>query len=101
MASPLTARKIRSAASSSRLWLPGTLNVNPLDSSSCGGTVKRLLISQGVLVGFLLGICSLTGVGREDSPRVIDLSLLVSPELPCTAPVGWPYFQINPYLRIG
>jgi len=63
--------------------------------------MKRLLIRQGLVVGLLLGSYSLTGVGREGSPRVIDLSLLVSPELPCTAPVGWPYFQINPYLRIG
>ena len=49
--------------------------------------MKRLLIGQGLLVGFLFAIHCLTGVGSEDSPRVIDLSLLVSPELPCTAPV--------------
>lgn len=31
-----------------------------------------------------------------------DLSLLVAPDRPCTWPaVGWPLFQINPYLRIG
>lgn len=63
--------------------------------------MKRKVNAQRLLVGILLAIYSLTTLGKEDSPRVIDLSLLVSPELPCTAPVGWPYFQINPYLRIG
>src|SRR5215813_8763077 len=33
---------------------------------------------------------------------VVDLSLLVAPELPCTWPADWfPLFQLNPYRRIG
>ncbi len=34
-------------------------------------------------------------------PRFVDLSLLVAPEYPVTWPANWPFFQINPYLRIG
>src|SRR6266446_455065 len=38
--------------------------------------------------------------GRSES--VIDLSLLVSEDLPCTWPsLGWPPYQINHYRRIG
>jgi kynurenine formamidase len=39
--------------------------------------------------------------GDDSQPRFIDLSLLVSPELPCTWPAGWAPFHINHYLRIG
>lgn len=34
-------------------------------------------------------------------PQIIDLSLLVAPELPGPWPAGWPAFQINHYERIG
>src|SRR5438445_2907616 len=34
-------------------------------------------------------------------PKVLDLSLLVAPELPGPWPAGWPAFQINHYERIG
>ena len=35
-------------------------------------------------------------------PRVVDLSLLVAPEYPCTWPAaGFPSFHMNHYLRIG
>src|SRR5512142_2423831 len=36
----------------------------------------------------------------EDAPRFIDLSLLISPDYPCTWPT-FPPFQINPYQQIG
>jgi len=38
------------------------------------------------------------GTGR---PQLIDLSLLVAPELPGPWPAGWPAYQINHYERIG
>ncbi len=34
-------------------------------------------------------------------PQIVDLSLLVAPELPGPWPAGWPPFQINHYERIG
>ena len=37
----------------------------------------------------------------EDQPKIIDLSLLVSQDHPCTWPSGFPPFLINHYLRIG
>src|ERR1700757_5072651 len=33
--------------------------------------------------------------------QILDLSLLVAPDLPCTWPAGFPLFQINSYRRIG
>ncbi len=39
--------------------------------------------------------------GQDASSQFIDLSLLVAPEYPCTWPGGFPYFQINHYLRLG
>jgi kynurenine formamidase len=33
--------------------------------------------------------------------RLLDLSLLVAPDMPCTWPAGFPLFQINPYRQIG
>jgi kynurenine formamidase len=40
--------------------------------------------------------------GKEAESRLLDLSLLVAPEFPCTWPApNWPLFQINPYQRIG
>src|SRR5208282_4640542 len=38
--------------------------------------------------------------GPETAPRVVDLSLLVAPEYPCTWPT-FPPFLINHYHRIG
>ena len=41
------------------------------------------------------------GSSRPDV-RIVDLSLLVSPEMPCTWPAaGFPPFHMNHYLRIG
>jgi hypothetical protein len=37
----------------------------------------------------------------DETPQVVDLSLLVSQDHPCTWPVGFPPFLINHYLRIG
>ena len=41
------------------------------------------------------------GAPADTEPRIVDLSLLVAPNLPCTWPLGWPHFQLNHYLRIG
>src|SRR5690349_12839013 len=39
---------------------------------------------------------------KEAASQVVDLSLLVAPELPCTWPAtNWPLFQINHYLKPG
>ncbi len=35
------------------------------------------------------------------APQIVDLSLLVAPELPGPWPAGWPAYQINQYQRIG
>ena len=43
----------------------------------------------------------LAGPGAEAPPRVIDLSLLVAPELPCTWAAGAAPFVIHHYQRIG
>ena len=40
-------------------------------------------------------------LAENDAPQFFDLSLLVSPDLPTTWPGGFPYFQINHYLRLG
>ncbi len=41
-------------------------------------------------------------IGAENSqPEFADLSLMVSPDFPVTWAGGFPYFQINHYLRLG
>jgi kynurenine formamidase len=37
----------------------------------------------------------------DDTPRFVDLSLLVAPEYPGPWPAGWPAYQINHYEQIG
>lgn len=60
--------------------------------------MKRLLILTALVAGS--AVCASAADGR--SPEWQDLSLLVAPDRPSTWPaVGWPLFQINPYLRIG
>ena len=46
---------------------------------------------------------SATAVRGDDQtpPKIVDLSLLVAPELPGPWPAGWPPFLINHYERIG
>ncbi|MCI0378249.1 MAG: cyclase family protein [Gemmataceae bacterium] len=41
------------------------------------------------------------GQTKDPGFKVIDLSLLVAPDLPCTWAAGNPPFQINHYLKIG
>ena len=52
----------------------------------------------------LVGIAILSGLttraDAQDPPRFLDLSLLVSPEYPCTWPT-FPHFQLNAEERIG
>jgi kynurenine formamidase len=44
---------------------------------------------------------SLTSRAQDGQPEFLDLSLLVSADFPSTWPGGFPYFQINHYLRLG
>ena len=37
----------------------------------------------------------------NEKAGIVDLSLLVAPEFPATWPANWPFFQMNPYLRVG
>ena len=64
-----------------------------------------------VVLGLLLTI-ALTGAHLGYATRTlradgsaddtfVDLSLMVSPEYPCTWPQFWPFFQMNHYRRIG
>jgi kynurenine formamidase len=65
---------------------------------------------RGLSIAGICGCLLAAGVARPPAAagqesageaRFVDLSLLVAPELPCTWPAGWPFFQMNPYLRIG
>jgi kynurenine formamidase len=57
----------------------------------------------------LLWLCPLLVIAAQnqdkpqgkDGARIVDLSLLVAAEYPCTWPAGFPLFQINHYLKIG
>ncbi len=60
-------------------------------------------LSAWLSLFLLILVAPLTAAEPEkDTSRVLDLSLLVSPELPCTWPaVNWPLFQINHYRKPG
>jgi hypothetical protein len=60
------------------------------------------------LIALVLGLAFINGgpaIAADKpaaaGPQLIDLSLLVAPELPGPWPAGWPAFQINHYQRIG
>ncbi len=62
--------------------------------------------SKWVLVLLLLVSSRVNAAGADSSPpaeaKIVDLSLLVAPELPCTWPAaGFAPFHINHYRRIG
>jgi kynurenine formamidase len=40
-------------------------------------------------------------VALAGEPKIIDLSLMISPEMPCNWPAGWPSFALVPKERIG
>src|SRR5438105_136108 len=57
-----------------------------------------------LLLSPLLGLAGsgLPAPGQSGgSAEVVDLSLVVAADLPCTWAAGHPPFQINPYIRIG
>jgi kynurenine formamidase len=61
--------------------------------------MRRTLLKQG-LAGFLVALGVAAGQGGE--PRIVDLSLMVAPEYPCTWPaVGFAPFHIDHYMKIG
>src|SRR5947207_294754 len=62
--------------------------------------LAALLVAIGALVPSSSAPTSGRAAEQEDAARVVDLSLLVAPDYPCTWPT-FPAFQINPYVRIG
>ena len=62
---------------------------------------SRLRFGARWWVGLVLTAC-FSAAGQGGEPRIVDLSLLVAPEYPCTWPaVGFAPFHIDHYLRIG
>ncbi|MGP0062196.1 MAG: cyclase family protein [Isosphaeraceae bacterium] len=53
-----------------------------------------------ILLGIAVICCPPTQATAQERPRFVDLSLLVSPEYPCTWPT-FPRFQLNAEERIG
>lgn len=51
-----------------------------------------------LVAAIALGLTSSAGAKE---PKVVDLSLLIAPDMPCTWPAGWPPFVIAPHRRIG
>jgi len=65
-----------------------------------GMTALALLLMDSVPV-FMDSVPAANKAANKVEPRFVDLSLLIAPEYPCTWAANWPYFQINPYRRIG
>ncbi len=69
------------------------------------GSGKRQLAGYALAAGAIFaGVAVATGAEPDTSAtaRIVDLSLLVAPELPCTWPAaGFPPFHSNHYLQIG
>lgn len=56
----------------------------------------------GKYAALVLGVlCAVASHARADEVRIVDLSLLVSPEMPCTWPSKFPWFQMQPYRQLG
>jgi kynurenine formamidase len=71
-------------------------------SSSWRATRSRAgLVVSALILTLAAGSASTVGGDEQIAPKVIDLSLLVAPELPGPWPAGWPPFLINHYERIG
>jgi kynurenine formamidase len=73
-------------------------------SSACAPPAlsRGLLLCLCVFVGANTGHAPWAAAAdKEASPKFVDLSLMVAPELPCTWPVGLPKFRIEHYERIG
>lgn len=51
-----------------------------------------------VLATFAAGIATPCSA---DEAEIVDLSLLIAPEMPCTWPAGWPHFAIVRHRQIG
>ncbi|MBI3861366.1 MAG: cyclase family protein [Planctomycetia bacterium] len=73
--------------------------------SSTLGLMQQVLARRVVatIAGLALFYGLPAGSARQAAaePQIVDLSLLVAPELPGPWPAGWPAFQINHYERIG
>ena len=63
---------------------------------------QRRFAMRWVMLAALSWMWATPAAGQESvSPRFVDLSLSIAPDLPSTWPEKWPLFQINHYLRIG
>lgn len=61
----------------------------------------RILLKTCMALAAIGVFVARTGAREDAAPPVIDLSVLVAPDLPCTWPSGFPPFQISHYLQIG
>ncbi len=59
----------------------------------------RAMFFRGLLL--LVGLLSVAPLCADEPPKFIDLSLIVSPDYPCTWPDGFPRYRIDHYLTIG
>jgi len=72
----------------------------PYNLPARSDAARRSFRRTAIVLTALLGTIGIEFELNADS-RIVDLSLLVAPELPGPWPAGWPAFQINPYERIG
>src|SRR5439155_18577456 len=70
-----------------------------LDQFSQKSGLRKVTLCLGVIL--LCRAFSLNTQAANGQPQFFDLSLLVAPDLPSTWAGGFPYFQINYYLRPG
>ena len=80
------------------------LIVSSLHQVSAKKCLRLRIVARcsGTILSCLLGLSLVLKPQTENNqPQFFDLSLLVSPDLPSTWPAGFPYFQINHYLRLG
>ncbi len=68
-------------------------------TSGCSNRLQSALFRL-ICVALACAFC-VDRVVADEKPRFVDLSLLVSPEYPCTWPDGFPTFRIDHALRIG
>ncbi|MGE0692500.1 MAG: cyclase family protein [Pirellulales bacterium] len=78
----------------------GSERSTPCDRRAAGVDTGRL--GLGVALALLWSLPSLSALAAEAEPRVVDLSLLVAADMPCTWPAaGFAPFHIDHYRRIG
>ena len=63
-------------------------------------TPSQISIAMATL-SFLICGFSTPFLAVGETAKVLDLSLMVGADYPCTWPEGWPFFQLNHYQKIG